>query len=796
MAVFRCKMCGANLNIEPDEVVVVCDYCDTKQTVPMLDSEKKTNLYNRANRLRMGSEFDKAAGLYESIIAEFPEEAEAYWGLCLCNYGIEYVDDPATAKKVPTCHRASFEKLANDENFKLAIEYSDVVSQKVYRDEAREIDRIMEEILSLSRNEKPYDVFICYKETDDVGSRTVDSVLAQDIYDALTAKGLRVFFSRISLEDKLGQMYEPYIFAALNSAKVMLCVGTKYEHFHAVWVKNEWSRFLKLMAKDKSKMLVPCYKDMDAYDLPEEFKMLQAQDMGKIGFMQDLVRGVQKILNDGKAEPQVVKETVVVPAAAAGSGTEPLLRRAFMFLEDGDWRSADEYCEKVLDIEPENAEAYLGKLMAKIGINKRENLDKTSIEFEIYPECQKAIRFASPELKAEIERCIATVKKRNEDKRIAEEKARAEAEAESAYNHAMGLARKSHPFSLFEALRGFEDLDYKDSAEQAEAVKEKLYEMACGYMKNGSESASAVVIFERLKEYNYKDSDKKYEEAKAIASQYKAKADAKKRKFIIIVSASAVALVMFLVLLFAVIIPSVKYNKALDLAESGEYEEAISMFVELDDYKDSQDRIKEIKYQQAVVLAEEGKYDEAKALFVELGEYKDSEEQIDEIKPIIYNEAVVALEKDHRIKAAMLFGTVSSYKDARERSFALWNDIAVRETVSAGQDHTVGLKSDGTVVAFGGNGNSQCNVDGWTDIVAVSTGIFHTVGLKSDGTVVAVGENGDGQCDVEDWTDIVAVSVGEDHTVGLKSDGTVVAVGNNATGRCDVDGWTNIKIPE
>ena len=180
-------MCGANLNIEPDEVVVVCDYCDTKQTVPMLDSEKKTNLYNRANRLRMGSEFDKAAGLYESIIAEFPEEAEAYWGLCLCNYGIEYVDDPATAKKVPTCHRASFEKLANDENFKLAIEYSDVVSQKVYRDEAREIDRIMEEILSLSRNEKPYDVFICYKETDDVGSRTVDSVLAQDIYDALTA---------------------------------------------------------------------------------------------------------------------------------------------------------------------------------------------------------------------------------------------------------------------------------------------------------------------------------------------------------------------------------------------------------------------------------------------------------------------------------------------------------------------------------------------------------------------------------------------------------------------------------
>ena len=752
MAVFRCKMCGANLNIEPDEVVVVCDYCDTKQTVPMLDSEKKTNLYNRANRLRMGSEFDKAAGLYESMIAEFPEEAEAYWGLCLCNYGIEYVDDPATAKKVPTCHRASFEKLANDENFKLAIEYSDVVSQKVYRDEAREIDRIMEEILSLSRNEKPYDVFICYKETDDVGSRTVDSVLAQDIYDALTAKGLRVFFSRISLEDKLGQMYEPYIFAALNSAKVMLCVGTKYEHFHAVWVKNEWSRFIKLMAKDKSKMLIPCYKDMDAYDLPEEFKMLQAQDMGKIGFMQDLVRGVQKILNDGKAEPQIVKETVVVPAAAAGSGTEPLLRRAFMFLEDGDWRSADEYCEKVLDLEPENAEAYLGKLMAKIGINKRENLDKTSVEFGIYPECQKAIRFASPELKAEIERCIATVMKRNEDKRIAEEKARAEAEAESAYNQAMDLAQKSYSSFLFAALRGFEDLDYKDSAEQAEAVKEKLYEMACGYMKNGSESASAVDIFKQLKEYGYKDSSEKYEEAKTIASQYKAKTEAKDRKIVITALAIAAVLVLFLVLLFAVIIPSVKYSKALDLAESGEHEEAIALYIELGDYKDSEEQIKKAYYEYAEELEAYGDF----------------------------------------VNAIANFNKAGDYSDARERSFALWDEVAVRETISAGRYHTVGLKSDGTVVAVGENDDGQCDVDGWTDIVAVSAGDSHTVGLKSDGTVVAVGYNSSGQCDVDGWTDIVAVSAGDYHTVGLKSDGTVVAVGYNRYGQCDVEDWTDI----
>ena len=80
--------------------------------------------------------------------------------------------------------------------------------------------------------------------------------------------------------------------------------------------------------------------------------------------------------------------------------------------------------------------------------------------------------------------------------------------------------------------------------------------------------------------------------------------------------------------------------------------------------------------------------------------------------------------------------------------------------------------------------------------MAVSAGTCHTVGLKSDGTVVAVGDNNYGQCDVDDWTDIVAVSAGGYHTVGLKSDGTVVAVGENDDGQCDVGNWTDIKIPD
>ncbi len=124
-----------------------------------------------------------------------------------------------------------------------------------------------------------------------------------------------------------------------------------------------------------------------------------------------------------------------------------------------------------------------------------------------------------------------------------------------------------------------------------------------------------------------------------------------------------------------------------------------------------------------------------------------------------------------------------------------WDDIV---SVCAGHLHTVGLKSDGSVVATGHNGAGQCNVGEWHDIVAISAGEYHTVGLKSDGTVVAVGSNGYGQCDVTDWTGIVSVSAGAWHTVGLKEDGTVVAVGSDIVwddiygGQCQVGDWTDI----
>ena len=180
MAIIKCKMCGGNLEITEGVTVAECEYCGTKQTVPSADSEKKTSLFLRANKLRFDCDFDRAANIYDSIITDFPAEPEAYWGLLLCKYGIEYVDDPATGKKVPACHRSSYESLLEDENLEKVMEYADAVARRVYREEAKAIEGIRKGILEVSGKEPPYDIFICYKETDESGERTVDSVLAQD----------------------------------------------------------------------------------------------------------------------------------------------------------------------------------------------------------------------------------------------------------------------------------------------------------------------------------------------------------------------------------------------------------------------------------------------------------------------------------------------------------------------------------------------------------------------------------------------------------------------------------------
>lgn len=363
MTILKCKMCGGDIQPYAEQKYGVCDHCGGVMTLPSVSDERRANLFNRANYFRRQNEFDRALSIYESILDEDNTDAEAHWCAALCRYGIEYIEDPDSRRRLPTCHRAQYEPILSDADYLAALEYApDGYTRYLYENEAGIISEIQRRILSISKKEEPFDVFICYKEATDGGSRTKDSVIAQDIYQQLSRAGYKVFFARVTLEDKLGTAYEPYIFSALNSARVMLVIGTRPEHFSAIWVRNEWSRYLAIMKENPGRLLISCYLGMDPYDLPEELSFLHAQDMGKIGFMQDLLHGIHKILSEKKSDGAQEQQPFGTEATVS---VDTLLKRAKFFLEDGNIAKADEYFDRVLDTYPECARAYMGKYMAQ-----------------------------------------------------------------------------------------------------------------------------------------------------------------------------------------------------------------------------------------------------------------------------------------------------------------------------------------------------------------------------------------------------------------------------------------------
>ncbi len=584
MSIFKCKMCGGTIEFEQGATVGVCDSCGTKQTLPKSNDEVISNLFSRANNLRLKCEFDKAEQIYEKIVDLDDSEAEAHWGIVLCKYGIEYVEDPVTFKKVPTCHRTLFEAVMSDADYIAAIENADAAQKELYIEEAKTIDALQKDILNIVQKEKPFDVFICYKETDQDGKRTVDSALANDIYYQLTKEGFKVFFAAITLEDKIGKEYEPYIFAALNSAKVMLVVGTTPNYFDAVWVRNEWSRFLKLMKTNRDKMLIPCYRDMDAYELPEEFAHLQAQDMSKIGFINDLVRGIKKVLVKEETAPI---QSTVIPQSDSNGNISALLDRGFMALEDGEWQKADDFFEQVLNFDAKNANAYFGKLLADMKCKKAEDLQKATVPFDNNPNYQKAVRFG----KNELENVNNAVKERLEEER-----------KEKIYISNTSSMKTANSEQLFKnianslkSISGYKDADElaKQCLDKAEECRKRsVYEVALKKRFRGnyaikSECEEVIRLLKNIKDY--KDSAELIETAEATIAEIEAeeererlenerikeeerqKAEKKKKlikKTAIIGTPIVAACIAFMIVLTTVIIPNVRLNNF----KSGNYD--------------------------------------------------------------------------------------------------------------------------------------------------------------------------------------------------------------------------------
>ena len=316
-----------------------------------------------------------------------------------------------------------------------------------------------------------------------------------------------------------------------------------------------------------------------------------------------------------------------------------LLARAFLLIEDGSFDKADNYLEAVLNQEPENAQAYLGKLMVELSAKCKADLINCNAPFDGSKNYQKIVRFADKMLVDELEGYIAVIKERNATQTEARRKEKLYLKAVNDYN-SYDIARIQNAIKTFSSLVG-----YRESEKLVDLCKSRIEQV-------------------RIKEENDRI------KAKQIANRNK--------KIIIFATPIVTVLIVFIIILNSVIIPNGRYNDAIALMDAGKYEDAISAFEKLDGYKDSKDKISECetfiledKYQAALSLLNEGKYTEAIAAFKQLGEYKDSNAKISECQNIIlennYQTALSLLNKGRYTEAIAAFRKLGGYKDSNAK---------------------------------------------------------------------------------------------------------------------------------
>ena len=280
---WKCRACGA---YKPEEN----------------SSEEISLLYTAYQQLRL-AKFDESEQEFDDIIEKYPENPTAYWGRLMAKYGIKYERD-FDGRMIPTCYATSIESLLSSFDYKKAMEYADEDTKEYYRSQAEYIERVRKEWIEKASKEKPYDIFISYKESDLENGieRTQDSVEMQELYIHLTNKGYRVFYSRESLRNKIGERYEPYIFNALSTAKIMLVYGSKPEYITSTWLKNEWTRYekrIRIGEKNPDSLLVAC-DGFSPAELPSILSAKQCLNANTKGFFSDLDEVIENILRDKK----------------------------------------------------------------------------------------------------------------------------------------------------------------------------------------------------------------------------------------------------------------------------------------------------------------------------------------------------------------------------------------------------------------------------------------------------------------------------------------------------------------
>ena len=420
-----CQNCQ-DILVEEKPGYWVCPSCgsvfaETVKPFPVPDGfdenagKDSTAMLNMAERSLAQGDYDEAFYAYQTYLENHPESAEAYWGKVLSHFGIRYETEKTAAGEIrrPTLNRMDSRSILQNADYLKAIEYADEKQKAAYEKDAKYIAEVQSRYAKMANAaalEKSYDVFISYKATDDQsGQATEDSRIASEIYERLSSLGnLNVFYARVTLnEERAGLAYEPFIYAALNTAKVMILVGTKPEYLTSTWVKNEWKRYLQRMQNDSSRHIIPVLKGMTAAELPADIPAGDARTYEGRKTLLELTDGVLNYTKKGAVADVDEKKAVQL-----------LVENMKQALAQKDFKRVNSEAEKILmNYDAHNGEAFYYKLLAEYEVDKPVRLKDLQTDWTKSNNYRRIMAYGDNALKTRIE----SIRKLY-DTRVAQEK--------------------------------------------------------------------------------------------------------------------------------------------------------------------------------------------------------------------------------------------------------------------------------------------------------------------------------------------------------------------------------------
>ena len=418
-----CFMCGGSVSPDESGSVGTCMGCGHSSMFPKSDHKK----LNRISYLRNSFRFDEGLKIAKELIAKEPEDSEAYLAALLCEYGVQYIRDGSA--RFPVCCKdiSLLPAIKESEYYKKTLYYATEENHPSYEKLGDSLEDSYNIALNILRQDKEYDVFVLSPE----GISVEEDLEGEKLYLRCSQNlNLSVFYapemlSEMDVVEKTAQTVH-----ALKHSKVLLPAFRSLDDCHSNYLAYAVKLFCEEAQKDSSKVALPIFDShaVQFQQIPEELVWCDdVYDCTEDEFMREISEKIEGMLKPEEAA--IVPDSIVTATAA---NKENLVKRAYMFLEDGEFETADSYFDKILDIDIEDSRAYIGKLLAECRIRNEDEIATLPQTVTDDKNFKKAIRFATPEQKARYEALNNAIINRIEEERreVAEKRARLQAERE------------------------------------------------------------------------------------------------------------------------------------------------------------------------------------------------------------------------------------------------------------------------------------------------------------------------------------------------------------------------------